>query len=438
MKNNHILLIGLFLFFLVTGVKTQAQELLTVKDAVAIALENNYAIKLAANEVKISETSVSPGFAGMLPTVGATIQDNNSIQNLSQTRSDGTKAALNNAKNNSLAYGIALNWTVFDGLQMFGRYKELKELKKLSDAQLQQAILSRISDVIITYFTIVQQKQQLNVLDSTLVISQQRIDLANNRFEIGKASKLEVLNAKVDFNTDQTMYLRQQEVIANTKKQLNEILAREINTEFKVVNDINVDEKLILPELKALAEKQNPELRAQILNKKINELRLKEVKANRFPIIVASTGYNFGQSQSSLGFTTNSTSRGLNYGFSATLNLFDGFNQNRNEKIAKLQIENAGILIAQRTKTLQSQLETTYQTYLTNLRLIELEKNNEAIARENLDITLEKYKIGTIPTIEFRTAQLNYINAKVRYSNALFEAKQSEIILKELSGKLDL
>lgn len=79
-------------------------------------------------------------------------------------------------------------------------------------------------------------------------------------------------------------------------------------------------------------------------------------------------------------------------------------------------------------------LGTTYQTYLTNISLIELEGNNEAIAKENLDITVEILRIGTIPTIEFRTAQLNYINAKARFSNAKFQAKLSEIILKQLTG----
>ena len=438
MKNNPLFLIFLLVFFSASSIKTQAQELLTVKDAVSIALQNNFEIRLATNQVKIGEASVSPGFAGMLPTVGATVQDNNSIQNLSQTRSDGTKAALNNAKNNSLSYGVALNWTVFDGFGMFAKYNELKELKNLDNAQLQQEILAKISDVMITYFTIVQQKQQLDVLDSTLVISKQRVELASNRLEIGKSSKLEVLNAQVDFNTDMSAYLRQQEELANTKKQLNQILAREINTDFSVIEDFRVDENLMLPKLKKLAQQQNPELKAQLLSKRISELQLKEVKANRFPTIVASTGYNLGQSQSSLGFTTSSHARGFNYGFSATLNLFDGFNQNRNEKIAKIRIENADLLISQQNETLVFQLETAYQTYLTNLKLIELEKSNEIIARENLDITLEKYKIGTIPTIEFRTAQLNYTNAKVRYSNALFEAKQSEITLKELSGKLEL
>jgi outer membrane protein len=74
--------------------------------------------------------------------------------------------------------------------------------------------------------------------------------------------------------------------------------------------------------------------------------------------------------------------------------------------------------------------------YLNNLELIHLEEDNEAIAKQNLSITLDKFKIGTITTLEFRTAQLNYINAKVRYSNAQYEAKLSEIALKELAGTI--
>ncbi|HSP40748.1 MAG TPA: TolC family protein, partial [Gillisia sp.] len=158
--------------------------------------------------------------------------------------------------------------------------------------------------------------------------------------------------------------------------------------------------------------------------------------AGRYPTIVATTGYQFNESESSLGFTTSASARGWNYGLSARLNIFDGFNQNRNEQIARIQIENSEIGIEQQTMELNAQLNRAYQTYLTNINLVELERENEEIARENLDITVEKFRIGTIPTIEFRTAQLNYINAIVRHSNAKFQAKLSEISLKEFAGNL--
>ncbi len=418
--------------------KANAQDLLTVEDAVAIALDNNYQILIASNNLKIDKTGVSLGFAGMLPTVNGTVSDNRSLINLQQVRNDGSEVSQDNAKNNTFSYGARLDWTIFDGFGMFARYDQLKEIQKLGEAELQQAIVDRVSQVMITYYDLVQQQQQLIALDSTMVISQQRVELSNNRFTIGKASKLEVLNAQVDLNTDQTLMMRQKELYANTKILLNELLARDSKIDFKVMDAILVDNGLELPQLESLAMQLNPQLQAQLINKRIAELQLKQVKANRLPVLGINAGYSRSESESSLGFAVSSASQGWNYGFTASINIFDGFNQNRNEKISKIQIENSQIAIKQQEQQLATQLATAYQTYLTNISLVELEAGNVAIAKENLDITLDKYRIGTIPTIEFRTAQLNYINAEVRYSNAMFQAKLSEVTLKQLAGSLTL
>ncbi|WP_264530138.1 TolC family protein [Flavobacterium sp. N502540] len=417
--------------------KISAQKVLTIEDAMTIALENNFEIKIAKNSLKISETNVTVGNAGMLPRATASVTDNNSVTNSSQTRQDGTTTSLRNAKNNSLAYGVSLGWTVFDGMKMFAKLDQLKELQKLGDSEMKRVILIKIGQVNSAYFDLVQQQQQLSALDTTIVISKQRLTLAQNRFSIGKASKLEVLNAQVDLNSDQVALLRQKESYANAKILLNQYLARDPKINFTVTNVVAVDNKLVLVDLIELAHKQNPALESQIINKRIAELQLKQVKADRYPVVNLTSGYNFNESQSSLGFTSQNSSKGFNYGFNATLNIFDGFNQHRNEKVAKLQIENSQIAIEQQNMILDTQLSTAFQTYLTNLELIGLEEDNVTIAKQNLDITLDKFRIGTITTLDFRTAQLNYVNAKVRYSNAQFQAKLSEIALKELAGNIN-
>ncbi len=434
---THYKFIIVSLFFLGFS-NAKAQEILTLEIAVKLALENNYEIKIASNNSLINTTNVAVGNAGMLPVVSATVAANNRVQNSSQTLQSGVVNSLDNAKNNSLNYGVNLDWTVFDGFKMFAKLDQLKELQKLGEAQLKQTILTKISAVTSTYFDVVQQQQQLEALDSTIVISNQRLALAQNRFIIGKASKLEVLNAQVDLNTDKVALLRQKDLYANTKILFNQILARDTKTNFKVIDAIKVDATLVLNELTALAEKQNPQLEAQIIALKVAELQLKQVKANRYPTVRLNTGYNLSETQASLGFATATSAKGLNYGFSAALNVFDGFAQNRNEKIAQLQIDNSKLTIEQQNLALQSQLATSFQTYITNLELISLEEKNEAIAKQNLAITLDKFKIGTITTLEFRTAQLNYVNAKVRNSNAQFQAKLSEIALKELAGIINL
>ena len=434
--NTKILFSSLiFFFFGITQIN--AQEVLTIEEAMKIALENNFEIKISKNNTRINETNVTIGNAGMLPVATASVTDNNSVTNSSQTRQDGTTTALDNAKNNNLNYGVSLGWTVFDGMKMFARLDQLKELQKLGDAQLKQTILIKIAQVNSTYYDLVQQQQQLSALDTTIVISQQRLKLAQNRFSIGKASKLEVLNAQVDLNSDQVALLRQKESYANAKILLNQYLARDPKIDFRVTDLVTVDNTLVLADLMELAKKQNPGLELQIINKRIAELQLKQVKADRYPVVNLTSGYNFAESQSSLGFTSQASSKGFNYGFNATLNVFDGFNQHRNEKVAKIEIENSQIAIEQQNMILNTQLSTAFQTYLTNLELIGLEEDNEAIARQNLQITLDKFKIGTITTLDFRTAQLNYVNAKVRYSNAQYLAKLSEIALKELAGNMN-
>ena len=413
-----------------------SQELLTPEQAVAIALENNYDIKLSKNDLKIDETNVSLANAGLLPNVSGTFSQNNNIQYSKQTRTDGTVQELNNARNNSMAYGVNLGWTIFDGFKMFAKYDQLQELQKQGETELKFTILTRVSDVMTTYFDLVQQQQTLTALDTAIVISKQRVTTADNRFKIGKAAKLEVLNAQVDLNTDQTNYLRQKELYENTKTMLNELMARELTAQFKVVDIVAIDDKLKLGDLMNLAAQQNPQIQLALINKRVAELNLKQVKGARYPQVAVNTGYIFNNSESSLGFAKESNSRGLNYGISASLNIFNGSLQNRREKVAKLQIESSDLLIQQQTQSINSQLISAYQTYITNLALVQLEARNEEIARENLDITLEKYRIGTITQLEVRTAQLNYVNARTRNSSAQFQAKISEVTLKELAGNV--
>ncbi|MBV2226343.1 MULTISPECIES: TolC family protein [Sphingobacterium] len=423
---------------LLAGVNLNAQGLLTAKDAVQIALENNFEIKLSQNDLRVAQENMTYGNAGMLPTVTGNFSQNNSVMNSSQVQANGDQRSLRNAKNNNMSYGVSIGWTIFDGFAMFSRYDQLKELQKQGEFELKKTILAKVSDVISTYYTIVEQQNLLNAIDSSINISTERLRTAENRFMIGKASRLEVLNVQVNLNEDESNRLRQANVVKNLKINLNSLMARDLNIEFDVEREVEYDDSLIYDELLNKAKEYNPDLQIIAINKRMAELEVKRVKGNRYPIVRLNTGYNFSESESSLGFVSSSNSRGFNYGVTASINIFDGFNQRRNERVAKIQLENSGLMIDQQNLLIKTAMSTAYESYQTNLSLARLEENNADIARQNLNITLEKYKIGTISAVEFRDAQENFINAVSRFNSSRLQAKLSELALKEMIGNINL
>jgi outer membrane protein len=438
MKFKIVFLAGLCLSALLAIGSAQAQETLTLEDAIRIALERNYEIRISSNNLVIDQNNVNRANAGMLPAVTGNFTKNQTLQNSRQERADGQVTERNNARGSNLNYGVSLNWTIFDGFGMFARYDQLKELEKQGQANLQLTILSRVSDVISFYFDLVQQQQLVKANLAAIDISRFRVQTAQNRFQIGKAARLEVLNAQVDLNTDTTNLLRQQALYRNAQVQLNELLARDVQTPFVVADTMLIDNALVLEQLSEKALTQNPTLQAAVISRRIAQLQLKNVKAARLPRIGVTTGYNFNESQSALGFATQTSGRGLNYGLTASINIFNGFLQRQNERNANVLINNAELEHDRVQQRVKAQLAAAYQTYQTNLALVKLEKDNQQLAKRNLDITLDKFRLGAIAPIEFRDAQLNYLNARIRSSSAQYQAKVAEVALKEIAGNVNL
>jgi outer membrane protein len=438
MKFKIVFLLGLCLSAMLPMGTAQAQEILTLEEAIRVALERNFDIRIASNNLEIDKNNANRANAGMIPAVTGNFTNNNTLQNSRQERNDGQVTERNGARGSNLNYGVSLNWTIFDGFGMFARYDQLKELGKLGQANMQLTILTRVSDVISNYFALVQQQQQVKANLAAIEISRFRVQTAQNRFQIGKAARLEVLNAQVDLNTDTTNLLRQQELYQNSRVTLNELLARDVLTPFTVVDTMLIDDRLLMNQLAELALQQNPTLQAAVISKRIAQLELKSVKGGRLPRIGLTTGYNFNESQSALGFATHTSGRGLNYGLTASINIFNGFLQRRNERNAAVLISNAELDHDRVVQNVKAQLAVAYQTYQTNLALVKLEASNQDLAKRNLDITLDKFRLGSIAPIEFRDAQLNYLNARLRSSNAQYQAKVAEIALKEIAGNVNL
>lgn len=417
--------------------KAQDTPLLTLKDAIQIALKNNYNIQLSQNNSTIAANNVTLGNAGFLPVVTGDAAINASNQKIKQTRSDGTVNNLtaNNSNNN---YGVNLNWTIFDGFNMFANYDMLKQQDKLGAIRLQDTIQSTVANVINTYYNLISQNEQIKALRGAIEISRTQLRYSNDKFTVGRVSKLDVYNAQVNLNTDTSNLVIQLQQFRTTKIQMNQLLVRDLQTDFSVGDTIVVNNTLVLGEIITKAQAQNPAILASQINKRLAEINLRQVRSTRYPVIGVNSGYTFSNSKTPAGFTLSQNAHGLAYGLTASINIFDGLNQWRRERNAKLQIANADISAKQTRLDVEAQISNFYVAYLSGLDLIKIGQSSVELAKKNLDISLEKYKIGNITQLEIREAQRNYLDAQSKFFSAQYQSKMAEVTLQQITNTINI
>jgi outer membrane protein len=418
--------------------KVPNAPVLTLKDAVEIALQNNYDIRLSKNTAAIAKNEVTLGNAGLLPNVAANYTIANSVQSTTQTRSDNTVNRISGANNTGRNYGVNLNWTIFDGFNMFATYDEFKQRDKLGQVRLQDTVQRTVASIIGTYYDLVNQQKQIEGLQGVINISRKQVRYASDRFEAGRVARLDVYNAQVALNTDTATLISQQQTFKASKIELNRIMARDPQTEFNISDTIMVDDKLILANVINQAQTQNPTILSAAINQQISLINLKQVRSTRYPQVALNGGYVWSNSTNPAGFARVQQANGFNYGVVASINIFDGFNQWRRERNAKLQVENAKLNTAQTRLEIEAQISNLYSSYLSGLQLIKVGQSNVDLARKSLEISLEKYRIGTITPLEIREAQRNYLNAISVFYNAEFQSKLAETTLKQVTGTINI
>lgn len=422
--------------------QTQNVPLLTLKEAIETALKNNYNIKLSANNTAIAQNNVTPGNAGMLPQVTGDVSSANSIQHTRQVRADAagnlTTTEISGARNSTWNYGVNLNWTIFDGFAMFANFDQLKTQNQLSQLAARDTVESTIADVITTYYDLVNQDQQIKALKGAIEISRTQLRYANDKFGVGRASRLDVLNAQVNVNTDTATLLTQIQQYKAIQIRMNQLMVRDLQTDFKVADTIVIDQNLKLGDIINQASTANPTILISQLNRSLAEINLRQVKATRYPVVGVNGGYGFTDSSTPAGFARSQNNRGWNYGISASINIFDGFNQTRREKNAQIQIDNANLNLNRTKQSVEAQINNFYVSYLSGLEQVKLNRSNVDIAKRNLDISLEKYKLGNITPLEIREAQRNYLDAQSRYFQSQYQAKSAEITLKEITNSINI
>ncbi len=432
MKLAQFISTFLFLFPLLLA----AQPLLTESEAVQIGLENNYNIRLVKKDLSIVENNNTLGNAGFLPEVALTAGQSYSVNDSKQEFLTGQLNDRKGARSNVFSAAAQLNWTLFDGLQMFRRHEILQTLQQQSELELLLTVEQNIFDILSNFYGLVQINEQVKVVKQTLVIDNERISLANQMLEIGAGSRLELLQAEVDRNADSAMLLNLNDRVSQLKTEINNLLGRDPGEVFMVPDSFaiksNLSKEILMQKMRA----NNTVLRLSAQDEKLAQLSLREIKGRQSPELDFNMGYNFNDQNSEAGFLKTSRTNGFSYGLSARMNLFNGFNTKREKQNAQIMVESSQLRIESLENGMTAELYQQYDAYTNSLQLLRMESQNVLAARENLSIASERYQLGDLSGIEFRESQRNFVEAESRLLLARYQVKISEISLLQLAGDL--
>ena len=408
----------------------------TLKECLEKGLDKNYSLRIIRNEEQMAANNATMENAGLLPTVSLSAGYNGSAYGRNtEMRTDGSVSQERGVYDDGLNAGIDLSWTLFDGFKTVANYDRLRELSLISSTQTRLAVEDYMADLTAEYYNFVQQRQRLQNYVSAVELSRERLRIVYERWMIGSLSRLDLLQARVDFNADSAQCLKQREALASSRIRLHELMAEDsLNINFTSAD--NGIDLLALPQFDSLwvqTKANNASMLMAAHNRTLADIELRSVRSRNYPYLKLGAGYGYNTNRYGVGNTLKRNQWGGDVGLTLGFNLYDGKRRSE-QRNARLSVKNAELEEYDLTLSLYTDLADLWQAYENNRMLLALEKENVVAARENYAIAHERYLLGDLSGIEMREAQKSLLDAEERILVAEYNTKLCEISLLQLSG----
>lgn len=410
----------------------------TLQECLSRGLEHNFSIKMVKNQQEVSANNATPANAGLLPTVDLSASYGADWGTTRSTeRNSGITSTERGAYDGTIDAGIDLNWTVFDGFSVWTNYQQLQILKEQGELQTRLAIEDYVASLTAEYYNYIQESIRLKNFRYAMSLSRERMRIVEVRYHIGNFSRLDYLQAKVDFNADSAQYMKQREVLNSSRIRLNELMANEKVMEWVGIQDtvIDVNPNLRYKELWQATLATNASLLMADKNTEVARTDYKKIMSRDYPYVRLNAGYGYTFNHYELSATKKRDNWGLNAGITVGFNLFDG-KRKMQKRNAKLSIEYAELERENLRLSLKADLSDLWQAYRNNWQIVLMERQNLVAAEENYEYANLRYMKGDLSGFEMREAQQSLLDAEERLLVAEYDTKMCEISLLQLSGNV--
>jgi outer membrane protein TolC len=424
MKIFHILF--MLIFF---GFTLQAQETLSLSGAIERALENNYSIEIARNNQRIAEIQNNWGTAGRYPYISLSAGDDNSF-NLNENE---------NFVTNRFSAGASINWTLFDGFSVKISKQRFEELERLSKQNTAVLVEGTIQSVVLIYYSVLLEKEKLEVLDEVMTLSEDRFKQADQRKEFGTYVTYDVLQAQNAYLSDRSAYLLQEVNYKNALRDLNYLMAEKENIAWELTTEFTAGPvNYTLENLRTQLFENNKTLQNQYVNQRLLENAVASAKSAFSPTLDFRGGATGSATRNNYAERGESWANSANFygNFTLSFNLFSGGNRKRALQIAEIDEETGLVEIEDMEHDLSNRLANLYEFYLVRMELLDVAEENLDAAQLNLQISREKFESGAINSFNFRDVQLIYLDAAQRKLEAIYNFIDTHTALLRMTGTI--
>ncbi len=422
----------LYLFFvLFIPLVLNAQTLLTLRNAIDTALKNNLDIQIVKNNVQIARENNTYGMAGGLPYLNANFGDNVLSNNINQKINTGSETNYSGILGNTINAGISANIILFNGFKVLATKKRLSYIQKQSEIELNGQIQDIIAAIMIKYYNIIRQQSYLRIIQSVLDVSQKKLEIINKKNSVGMANGADIMQAQSDVNTAEQNLTIQKMNIYQEKADLQLLMNTKTNLTY-IINDSIVIDNILLWDTIANSLKKNPQYLSAEQQVKISQQVLKETKAQLYPSLKLNTAYNYNRTDNNSGYTLLNQNYGASAGLILQIPIFNGMIYHTQKIVAGLNIRNSKLEQEKLYKTITNIAIKNYLSYTTIIKQIESQQNNFELSKKLVDLVMQNFQNGQATILELKAAQASFENAAYQLVNYQYEAKPSEVLLKQL------
>ncbi len=428
--------------------QANAQNQLSLSDAIRVGLENNYDIVIENNNVEVARLNNNWGETNLFPTLSASFvgsynsSDNRQLVNpfafLATTNTTQTQPSLN------------LNWNLLQLYDIKISKRRLEQLQAQSEGNADIVIQNTLQSIILGYYLAVLEKERLSQFQEQLDLSRDKYRQLEIKKDLGSAITSDLLLEEGNYLTDSTNLMNQELAYQNAISNLNFILGvQEPAPEYELIDSL--DYEIIDLEFQDLInrmEADNADLKTLYLTQSVLKSDYQLSKSDRLPSLSLGANYTYtngkvdisdwpAEIRQSIGGDSG-TNENVNWGgnFTISFTLFNGGKINRAIQRASLN-ENIGEIRIDRLKTsLRRDLKQAYDQYNTRKSLLEINRRRRESAQQNLEINTDKFANGSINSFDYRTIQNTYLVSAIQELQSVYNLIDSKITILRLTGGL--